>query len=58
MSLRVVCDCCKIPMTEPGGLAFSPPDDLIDVVVKYHLCRACWRAFAVWFVSRQEGSAT
>ncbi len=35
------CDRCHKELTEPGALAFSPPDEG-STVVKYHLCTACW----------------
>ncbi len=47
-----ICERCKAPLTEPGGLAFSPPTG--QVVVKVHICRLCWEALRRWIT--QEGN--
>lgn len=35
------CDFCKLELTEPGGLLFSPPNGR-DQVWKYHVCVTCY----------------
>ena len=45
------CDGCRAPLTEPGGLAFSPPNGH-DECTKSHLCVECYRAFVVWLSER------
>ena len=49
--IRVVCAKCKLELAKPGGLAYSPPlDENEDVmkVLKYHICVLCWEKFEKW----------
>lgn len=39
--LDIKCSQCKKKITEPGGLAFSPP--VADMVRKLHFCKECWK---------------
>lgn len=38
------------PATEPGGLAFGPPDES-DRCEKWHLCKECWKVFIRWMTT-------
>ena len=40
--LDITCVQCKKKITEPGGLAFSPPV-AGDMVRKLHFCKECWK---------------
>jgi hypothetical protein len=49
------CDKCGKELTEYGGLAFSPPDTMVDgapskEIFKYHICRKCWKQFILWLL--------
>jgi hypothetical protein len=46
--ITVKCARCKVELSEPGGLAFSPPWDLGTTVSKYHLCVVCFDHFDKW----------
>jgi hypothetical protein len=41
----VFCAKCGLPLKEPGGLLFSPPDtrNAIAAVAKFHLCVKCYK---------------
>jgi len=57
--IDVRCSRCAAPLTEPGGLAFSPPQAAVastDTVRKFHLCAPCWGAFERWIAQRAEGA--
>lgn len=41
-----ICDKCRLPLEDFGGLAFSPPED--NVVEKFHLCEKCWELFKLF----------
>jgi hypothetical protein len=45
--LVIECDRCDAELSELGGLALAPPDE-IDRAFKYHLCRPCWNDFMSW----------
>lgn len=41
--IAVFCGRCKIELTAPGALLFSPPTDTdSQKVLKLHLCMPCW----------------
>jgi hypothetical protein len=46
--LRIDCDRCDKPLTEPGGLAFGPPSLASILVTKRHICVDCWFDFCGW----------
>ena len=46
-----VCDKCKLPLEDFGGLAFSPPKN--HTVEKYHICAICWSLF-IKFLDKDE----
>ncbi len=66
MSIKVACNKCGQELTEPGGLAFSPPlggevtitvnnivsRTTIMKVDKKHLCVSCWERFEQWLISK------
>jgi hypothetical protein len=41
MAIRPVCDNCKKELKEFGAILLSPPKN--GLVVKYHLCGACYK---------------
>jgi hypothetical protein len=40
--LSIACDRCGDRLTQPGALAFSPPQAGSWQVEKFHLCVSCW----------------
>lgn len=46
------CDGCRVPLTEPGGLVFSPPNEH-DECTKSHLCVECYGGLAGWLLARR-----
>lgn len=48
------CYRCGHALNEPGALVFSPPRKPWSrgLVVKYHLCRYCWKALQSWMIQR------
>ena len=51
--ITVKCSRCGEELFEPGGLAFSPPDEH-DSATKYHLCKHCWERFLIRFREMQD----
>jgi hypothetical protein len=45
MAITPTCDKCKKELQEFGGILLSPPDKK-NKVVKYHLCKKCYKEIA------------
>ncbi len=43
MAIEPICDKCKNTLNDYGGILLSPPDTE-NKVVKYHLCKRCYKA--------------
>ena len=48
--IEIICDKCRNPLNEPGGLIFSPPIEAAKVqfAVKTHICQGCWKSYLHW----------
>ena len=40
--LQIKCDLCGKELTCLGGLMFSPPAPISNIVHKYHICAVCF----------------
>ena len=63
--MDIRCDRCKEKLEEPGGLAFSPPQEHAERYQlcsdsqplwsrKVHLCQSCWYDFDAWVDEGRE----
>jgi hypothetical protein len=42
MAIKPKCDMCKEELTDYGAILLSPPDKK-SKVVKYHICKGCFK---------------
>ena len=53
MSIKPSCDICKKELNDFGAILLSPPDKN-NKVIKYHICRDCYRNFSVILKSKSN----